>query len=311
MNLLTLARRANLGYSLQTRFKEARTRLQSGKAYSKSVRTSAKLTPVQVDFHEFTYLTGLVSLAEALLADIGSDFLSRFPGHLKDKTIPFNTLSEVGSVGAVIDSLVAKTINDWSYDRFTTFANQIVKLYDKKSSLDSQLLEHMAEIKATRDLYIHASGRINRIYLNKAGAKSREDQIGEKLELGSAYLSHVENTIAKFIDELGGCIPEKLKRMGKASAFREMWNATALSNCVPFETGWKIVNDNMVRPNEKVFAWAWSGSEKMLLDFFLGIYGGDKCPGREHDLMSALSRWPPATDEGQVISSWFDAPFWF
>ncbi|MGH7181691.1 MAG: hypothetical protein ACREJN_06925, partial [Nitrospiraceae bacterium] len=140
---------------------------------------------------------------------------------------------------------------------------------------------------------------------------SRNDQVGEKLELGSAYLSHVEITIAKFTDDLEGCIPEKFKRMGKASAFREMWNVTALSECVPFETGWKIAGDNMVRPKEKGLVWAWSGSEKMLLDFFLGIYGGDKYPGREHDLMSTLSRWPPSTNEGQVISSWFDTPFRF
>ena len=218
MNLLTLARRATFGHSLQTRFKEARARLQSGKEYSKSVRTTAQLNSVQIDFHEFTYLAGLVSLTEALLADLGSDFLSRYPGHLKEKTIPLNTLSELGSVGAVVDSLVEKTINDWSYDRFSNFAKYIVELYNKKSSLDEELLEHMAEIKATRDLYIHANGRINRVYLNKAGAKSRNIQSGEKLKLGTAYLSHVEKTIVKFIDQLENCIPEKLKHMGKTSA---------------------------------------------------------------------------------------------
>ena len=74
-----------------------------------------------------------------------------------------------------------------------------------------------------------------------------------------------------------------------------------------------VLQEDLPSPSfDGIFAWAWSGSEKILLDFFLGIfYGGDKCPGREHDLMSALSRWPPATNEGEVISSWFDAPFWF
>jgi hypothetical protein len=310
MNLLTIARRADFGDSLNSLFSNARARLRSGASYFKTVEASLTLDKMQREFHESTYLAGLVSIAEALLTDMANEFLVRYPGHIRDKNLPLDALATLGSVGAVVESLSAKTINDWSYGRFSEFVKQVILLYDKKGSLDSALLYHVSELKATRDLFVHGAGEVNKVYLSKAGDKARSRRLGSKLELGIKYLAHADTIISKFVAELETMVPDDMKRMGKASAFRSMWEATVLSKFVPFDKGWITESENMVRPNDEGLSWDWSGSEKMLLDFFLGIYN-EEYPSREHDVMSAIRRWPPTTNEGKVIMSWFDSPFWF
>ncbi|MBH0179671.1 MAG: hypothetical protein HP491_17870 [Nitrospira sp.] len=310
MNLLTITRRADFGDSLNSLFSNARARLRSGASYFKMVESSLTLDKMQREFHESTYLTGLVSIAEALLTDMATEFLVRYPGHIKDKNLPLDALATLGSVGAVVESLAAKTINDWSYGRFSELARQVILLYDKKASLDSAILDDVSELKATRDLFVHGGGEVNNIYLSKAGIKARSGRLGSRLELGSKYLAHADMTIGQFVAGLETMVPDDMKRMGKASTFRAMWEATVLSEFVSFDTGWVTENENMVRPNDQGLKWGWSGSEKMLLDFFLGIYN-EEYPSREHDAMSALRRWSPTTNEGKVIMSWFDSPFWF
>ena len=310
MNLLTIARRADFGYFLTANFEDVRSRLKAGASYRDVVKTSVLLDKTQTQFHEFTYLTGLASLAEAMVFDSATAFLSRYPGHLTDKGVPLATLAEAGSIGTAVEALAMKAVNDWSYGRFSDLVKNVIALYDKKASLDTALIDDLSEIKATRDLFVHANGKVNRIYLSKAGAKARSTRVGENIALGDKYLQHVEQTVERFIAEFEAAIPSSMKTMGRTTTFRAMWEATVLEKHVPFDSGWKTENENMVRPIDTGLAWSWSHSEQMLVDFFIGIYSEDY-PTRKYDLMSALRRWPPATNEGKVIMSWFDSPFWF
>lgn len=50
------------------------------------------------------------------------------------------------------------------------------------------------EIKASRDIIIHNSGLINKLYVEKAGDKSRGDA-GEELVIDDAYFRHVIVTL--------------------------------------------------------------------------------------------------------------------
>jgi len=310
MNLLTLARRADFGRSLSSRLGDARARLTAGVSFRELVGRSVVLDRTQNEFHESIYLTGIVSIAEALVTDLGNEFLVRYPGHIKTKDIPLDLLITLGSVGAVVESFAARTINEWAYGRFPELVNKVATLYDKNSSLDPDLLDDMSEIKATRDLFVHGAGVVNKIYLEKAGQKARAGRLGEKIGLGIAYLKHAEATISRLASDLEMTIPLKFKSMGKAAAFQSMWEATKLATFVPYDIGWVTEGADMIRPNNEGLEWTWSSSEKMLLDFFLGIYS-EEYPSRKYDVLSALRRWPPTTDEGKVIMSWFDSPFWF
>ncbi|MCW5608763.1 MAG: hypothetical protein KIT26_12030 [Nitrosomonas sp.] len=309
MELLTIARRADFGYSLSERFKDARSRLQSGCDFAKVI-APLRLNRQQQEFYEFSYLAGLVSVVEALILDLAKDFLLRYPGYIKEKTVSLVALAENGSISAILEDLAAKTINDWSYKKFPDFTKWVVNLYDKKATIDDDMLARFTELKATRDLYIHGKGEVNYIYLSKAGEHARETRIGWKLPIGEKYLRSAEQTVEQFFDGLQKVIPQQMQSMGRASVFEAMWNATCLSTHVPFHEGWTVESEDMVRPNDEALRWAWSHSEQVLLDFFLAIYSSTY-PGRQHDAIVAMKIWSPNTNEGKVIMSWFDSPFWF
>jgi hypothetical protein len=308
MDLLTVARRANLGSNVRAYFKIAKDRLAAGVSYSKTVTTST-LKSTESEFYESTYIIGLVTVAEALVTDLATEYLACYPGHLKEKTFSLDLVDEYGSVATAIKSLAEKTVNDWSYGKFSDLVKKTITLFNTKASLDPALMDEISEIKATRDLYVHANGIANKTYLYKSGALARA-RVGHKLELGRPYLEKVERALHRFVDALERLVPDKIKSMGRATAFRAMWDATQLAKMVPFDEGWTVESEDMVRPNEDGLARGWSHSEKMLLDFFLGVYSEDY-EARKYDVMSALRRFSPASNEGKVISSWASSPFWF
>lgn len=310
MQLLTISRRADFGYSLRKRFERARARLEVSQSYAGHVTASCNLDKQLLHFHESIYLAGLVSIFEALTTDIGFDYLVRYPGHLTEKKVDLDKISKSGSVGMVVQSLAEQAINGWAYQRFPETVESVIKLFDKSATISIDLLEDLSEIKATRDLFVHNDGKVNQIYLAKTSAKARCTTIGKNIKLGSVYLRSAEQNIATYINELEAIIPSKYFRAGKVSALEEMWNATCLAKHVSFADGWTIGSDDFVRPNDEGLDWGWSHSEKMLLDFFLSIYSNDY-PTKTYDLMEAVRRWPASTNEGKVMLSWFDSPFWF
>lgn len=310
MQLLTISRRADFGSSLKKRFERAHSRLQISQSYASQISASCCLDKQLLVFHESIYLAGLVSIFEALTTDIGFDFLVRYPGHLTEKKIDLDKIAKSGSVGMVVQSLAEQTINGLAYKRFPETVEAVINLYDKNALISTDLLEDLSEIKATRDLFIHNDGRVNHVYLAKTSDKARCATIGENIGLGSDYIRSVEENISKYIKELEAIVGSEHFSTGKVSTLKEMWNATCLSRHVAFEDGWTIVSVDFARPNDEGLSWGWSHSEKMLLDFFLSIYSSEY-PTKKYDLMEAIRRWPASTNEGKVMLSWFDSPFWF
>jgi hypothetical protein len=310
MNLLTVARRASLGKRISDQFTLARARFVSGSNCSQVVVGAGILNPAENEFFESMYITGLVSTVEATVADLATEFLKCYPGHLAEKSISLDTLDKAGSIGTAIAVLAEKNANEWSYRRFSEFVGWALGLFDSQARLPDDLIANVTEIKATRDVYVHANGVVNNIYLTKAANFARSSLIGGRLGLGHAYVTHAEQTLGGLLDAFETAIPDKFKQMGRVSAFTEMWNATCLCRLNAFEECWQVEARDMIRPLPKVLEWHWSHSEKMLVDFFLGMYAQDH-DAREYDMMAALRRWEPASNEAKVMASWSNAPFWF
>jgi hypothetical protein len=218
-------------------------------------------------------------------------------------------LNETGSVAGAIEALAEKTVHAWSYGRFADYVQRAIDLLAAETSLDPALMNEIAEMSATRDTYVHANGIANREYLANAGALARTG-LGRKLEMGQSYLSQAEQALGRFIDEVEESIPERIKALGKASAFREMWDATSLAKTVPFDEGWLVESEDMVRSKKAGLAAEWAHTEQMLRDFFLAI-SNESSEGQPYDVSSALWRFSPASNEGKVIASWISSPFWF
>jgi hypothetical protein len=93
-----------------------------------------------------------------------------------------------------------------------------------------------------------------------------------------------------------------------ANAFKEMWEISSLNTVRKFEDHWDTVEGKIYNKN---VSWGWSGSEKMLFNFFQLIHGGrSSCKDTNIiEIPDALSRWKGFPDE-KLISSWLDSPFY-
>jgi len=76
--------------------------------------------------------------------------------------------------------------------------------------LDSDIVNAFIEIKASRDIIIHNSGRINKLYVEKAGDQRRGED-SEELVIDRAYFRHVIVTLKKLSGQIQSKSEEKYK----------------------------------------------------------------------------------------------------
>lgn len=310
MNFVNVARRAKLGYATKKGYDQAVSKLNIAKKYNRKISTILSEKDEHFEFHSANYLIGLLSIMEAYISDTLFEFLVCYPGHTNEKNLNFDAVAKSGSIAELAKSGAQKKINELSYKKFSEYHEGFASILGFKNSIDSNLLNSIAEIKATRDIYVHANGVCNEIYLQKSGSLARSSA-GKRLPIDSTYIKSAEIYIENYLSSVYTEIPEKIKTFGRVKAFEEMWRSTELSKVKEFSDIWEIdFTEDMVRPKAEAFEYGWSGSEQAAFDFFLGIYSQDH-PERKTDLMYAVTRWPPSSGVGRVIVSWMESPFWF
>ncbi|EGR0935583.1 hypothetical protein EIB86_23820 [Vibrio parahaemolyticus] len=310
MQLVNVARRAKLGYFTKKGYSEAISKLKLAKEYNKKTSEVLKQDKKFLEFHSANYLIGLLSIMEAYQSDTLFEFLVCYPGHSNEKSLTFDTVAKYGSIAELAKSGAQKKLNELSYKKFSEFNEGLSSILSFKNKIDGNLLDIISEIKATRDIYVHANGVCNEIYIQKSGSLARAS-IGDKLEINVDYIESVEKNIEKYLSSFYTEIPDHIKSYGRLKAFKEMWNSTELSKVQDFDDMWDSDPDtDMVYPKQAAFDYYWSDSEQAAFDFFLGIFSQNH-PERKTDLMYAVSRWPPSSGVGRVIVSWMESPFWF
>lgn len=310
MNLISVARRAKLGYKTRKGYEQAIDKLRVAKEYNNKVSIFLRGDKGHSKFHNANYLIGLLSIMEAYMSDMLLEYIVCYPGHSNEKTIRFDSISKAGSIAEIAKNAAEKRVNELTYKKFIEYHEEFSSIIGLENHIESELLGKIAEIKATRDIFVHANGRCNEIYIQKSGARARA-HIGEELPLLDEYISISEKAIEEYISGLYNEIPERIKTFGRANAFKEMWDCCELSRVKNFDEAWDLeLDSDMVKPKDSVFDYGWSGSEQAAFDFFLGVYSMDH-PKRRTDLMAAMNRWPPNTGVGKVMISWMESPFWF
>lgn len=308
--LLTIARRAYLGSEISNKYNEAKKKIATAKEYNNKVLRSLNNDKDLIEFHLSVCLIGILAIKEAFLNDTLTEYIACFPGHSDGKDIKLDMIAKKGSIGQIVQSLAETKVHQLSYKKFSEFHQELSNIISLKNPIDENLIKEISEIKATRDVYVHANGKCNDTYIYKSGDFAREKSIGKMLPLTEDYVVSSVDKIDSYLSQVFSNIPEKIKSYGKAKAFKEMWNKSALSKINSFDKFWEIVEKDMVRPKDDAFKWHWSYSEKAAFDFFLGIYNVEH-PERTIDIMQAIKRWPSESSTGKVIRSWMDAPFYF
>jgi hypothetical protein len=308
LHALTIGRRGRLGHALQAARKRIDAHLALSATYEQKVTAAVALTTDETRLHLSTQLVALIAAIEAFVIDTTGELLVCFPGKIRDKNVALDDFASRGSITDLIQERARAQLNSAAYGTFPKFVEQCVDIFGASlSASGATLVARLNEAKSTRDIFIHAGGVANEIYVRKAGslARARPD---EALPLDDAYLSSVRDIVMAFADLFEAIGPSKFYSYKKARAFREMWESTALQLRVPFEKAWSIEHDDMVRPKEAIRAW--SISEQMLYDFFLGIYGSQNVKSPQ-EFTQMARRWPGDSPEGLVIRSWLEDPFDF
>jgi hypothetical protein len=273
------------------------------------LNTAAKTLSLKVDLVELLQsarLSGLVTAVETLLNDTLIDVLVAYPPKLGKKQVLIQELNEAASYLVTIKRVARKTVNDLSYGTIKDYLDEWQKQVTRLSAISEDQIMTFAEIKATRDLYVHSSGKTNEIYERKAGSKARETNNRGKLPLDEGYMSVATQLAEDFVNAISIEIASKYSHCTKEAVFREMWDATCCGELVAFDKKWEITR----RPyHRKDFRWGWSSSEKALFDIFLRIFHRTSSD-ISTDIEYALYRWPADTDEGVVIRSWIEHPFY-
>jgi hypothetical protein len=163
-----------------------------------------------------------------------------------------------------------------------------------------------AEVKATRDLYVHNNGKVNDQYLRKAGKKARSKDLNGKIPIDLDYINSASELAKAFISAIEDEITKKYSHCTKESVFREMWNTTRCGELLNFDIQWELSKKPYHKKN---FEWPWSSSEKALFDFFQTVFLQNS-KDIDTDMYYALYRWSPETPEGKVMRSWLESPFY-
>lgn len=155
---------------------------------------------ISFDLYKYMIIS-IVSLVEDFLSNNSKVILRKYPNKLTarsqaNQTININRVLEAGNLDEVIESLINDKIISLFYgspSKQFEYFNQVFQL-----SLEESVVSDYIEIKATRDLLVHAEGIVNDVYKSKVGSLARAN-IGERISLEEKYFEHVVKTCKKLI----------------------------------------------------------------------------------------------------------------
>ena len=159
-----------------------------------------------------TNIVSMVSRLEAFIQECIAIAASAFPAKLSvlaDKSgIPLDLFLEHEDREDVVGRFVALKCEGLMFSKPSEYLDKAAKVLSIE--LEPETVRAFVEIKASRDIIIHNSGLINKLYVEKAGDKSRGDP-GEELVIDDAYFRHVIVTLKA----LAGAIQSKTEAVYK------------------------------------------------------------------------------------------------
>jgi hypothetical protein len=127
----------------------------------------------------------LVTIFEAFFFDLLGLWLSAHPGILLRKQVDLETVLSATDKAAVLQLVIERELNEVTYRRVADWFEYLRKLITITGPTADEIAS-LAEIKASRDILVHAQGIVNPVYVAKSGAKARY-VAGDILELPEPY----------------------------------------------------------------------------------------------------------------------------
>ena len=129
-----------------------------------------------------------------------------------EKQLDYDTIVDCNDYDGIVNIIISKYVDALSYSKPQEQLEYLTKLLS--ITIDDDVWNNWIEIKATRDLIVHNSGVINRVYLEKVGASAR-GQIGENIVVDKDYYNHVIIIGKSLIGRIASRIIKNLNKDGK------------------------------------------------------------------------------------------------
>ena len=154
-----------------------------------------------------------LSIYELFINNLLSLWLKAHPGILSERTISFRDFFHAPSKERVIDDVISKEIIGILYQNPRDVLREIYKKFLGKNyhdSLTHDLIAGLVELKALRDVLEHNDGRINKLYIEKAGDKKRGND-GESIEISDDILLESYQLLMEMIEIITKDFQNKLE----------------------------------------------------------------------------------------------------
>jgi hypothetical protein len=148
-----------------------------------------------------------VSLLEDWLFDLLRLWLLGYPNSLAKRAIEFSVVLDAADKAAITLAVVDKELNELKYRKVAEWFAYLEKLV-RLGVPNADQIEHLAEIKASRDILAHNQGVANKVYVAKAGVRARYP-LGAQLEIPEHYLRESWETIRQVIRDVSAAAEMK------------------------------------------------------------------------------------------------------
>lgn len=149
----------------------------------------------------------LVTIFEAFFFDLLALWLTEHPGILYRKQVDLETVLAIGR-DAVLQGVIGRELNDVKYRRVADWVEYLRKLVKVAVATDDEVAQ-LAEIKASRDILVHAQGVVNAVYVAKTGA-NRGYEAGDILELPEPYFRASSDLLEKLTADVTAAVATKV-----------------------------------------------------------------------------------------------------
>jgi len=140
-------------------------------------------------------LVATVSKFESFLFEVLYLVMTKYPkkvslslkGVEAPKSVPLEVLLDANDLKAALDQVIRARLHAVSY----AGPKEYLEFFSKTTGVpvDDQAFPRYVELKATRDLLVHADGIVNDIYLSKADTHVR-GKVGELIPIDIKYFEH-------------------------------------------------------------------------------------------------------------------------
>jgi hypothetical protein len=146
-------------------------------------------------------LQQFVSIFENFFLEVGRAWIIAFPERVSSRQLSGRLVIRLPDKAAMIDALIEKELQEVFYDRPMNWFEYMRTLTKISSPTDAEAAQ-FAEVKATRDVFVHGQGIANAFYVDKAGTIARA-QPGKPLDIPGPYHQGSWDLICKLVCDIG------------------------------------------------------------------------------------------------------------